>query len=48
MVVKQNAIVEKFGDVFRTKKSNNSSSHRGDAFHAGYEDGKNVDVMSFH
>lgn len=44
MVVKQNAIVEKFGNVFQTKRSNASSSHRGDAFARGYEDGKNVDV----
>jgi hypothetical protein len=43
MVVKQNAIVEKFGDVFRTKRAG-ATTIRSGAFSAGYEDGKNVDV----
>jgi hypothetical protein len=43
MVVKQNAIIEKFGNVFRTKQASKSTV-RGDAFAAGYEDGRKVDV----
>jgi hypothetical protein len=43
MVVKQNAIVAKYGNVFGTKKASRTTI-RGDAFSAGYEDGKNVDV----
>jgi Protein of unknown function (DUF2786) len=43
MVVKQNAIIEKFGNVFSTKRASNSTV-RGDAYAAGYTDGRNVDV----
>jgi hypothetical protein len=44
MVVKQNAIIEKFGNVFAVKKSNASANHRGDAYAQGFDDGKKIDV----
>jgi hypothetical protein len=43
MVVKQNAIVEKFGNVFSTKKAT-ASRIRGEAYSQGYDDGKRIDV----
>lgn len=43
MVVKADAIVARFGNVFRTKKTN-STTRRGDTYHNGYEDGRKVDI----
>jgi Protein of unknown function (DUF2786) len=43
MVVKKDAIVAKFGNVFAVKQANRSTV-RGEAFSAGYEDGRKVDV----
>jgi hypothetical protein len=43
MVVKQQAIAERFGSVFKTKTGKSSVS-RGDSFAKGYVDGRSVDV----
>jgi hypothetical protein len=43
VVVKQNAITEKFGKVFATRPSK-SAVRRGDAFGTGMRDGKAVNV----
>lgn len=43
MVVKADAIVKKFGNVFATKKAS-TTNKSGAAFSQGFEDGKNVDI----
>jgi hypothetical protein len=43
MVVKQDAIVAKFGNVFAVKKAT-SVNRAGAAFSSGYEDGRKVDI----
>lgn len=43
MVVKQDAIVAKFGNVFKTKRAT-TVNRSGEAFSSGFTDGKNVDV----
>jgi hypothetical protein len=45
VVVKAQAIVEKYGDVTSTKKTRSSVS-RGDSFSKGIQDGKNVRITS--
>jgi len=44
MVVKADAIVAKFGDVFKTKQASKSTSRSADGFTAGFAAGKTVDV----
>jgi hypothetical protein len=43
MIVKQNAITARFGNVFKTKRTS-AGARRADSYHNGYTDGRKVDI----